>query len=151
MHRIITMNIATYNAVIAIQGSLSGGLERSLIQEPFILEDAVGRISPVHLQFINSWEAFDAVLDKRFQSVQGHQKIKNREYTLQEYATRREIRRTRLWEGAFLPGQRVDMSLNFNSDEKASGGTSCPSCHRGAEKSQESEVLWYVIINSHER
>jgi hypothetical protein len=29
MQIIITMNIATYNAVIAIQGSLSGGLERS--------------------------------------------------------------------------------------------------------------------------
>lgn len=145
MQRIITINIATYNAVIAIQGSLSGSLERSLIQEPFILEDAIGRVSPIHMQFINSWEAFDSVLDKRFQNIQGHKKIKNKEYTLQEHASRKDIVRTRPWEGAFLPGQRVEMSLNFDSSETgAVGGTSCPGCHREADDSQGSDVLWSV-------
>jgi hypothetical protein len=145
MQRIITINIATYNAVIALQGSLASSLEGSLIQEPFILGDAIGRISTVHMQFITSWEAFDAVLDRRFQGVLGHTKVKNREYTLQEHATRREITRSRPWEATFLPGQRIDMSLVFSSEEKETTGTSCPSCQTASEGSQDAKVLWYSI------
>jgi hypothetical protein len=48
MRRIIAMNIATYHAVISIQSALPCRLERGLIEEPFILEDAIGRIAPVH-------------------------------------------------------------------------------------------------------
>jgi hypothetical protein len=44
MSRIMAMNVATYHAVIAIQSSLPGRSERSLIDEPFILEDAIGRV-----------------------------------------------------------------------------------------------------------
>lgn len=62
MLKIINIDIATYNIVISIQEVISGGLQRSLTHEPFILEDSIGRISPVHLQLIHSWDAFDAVL-----------------------------------------------------------------------------------------
>ena len=68
MRKIFVMNIATYKAILDIRGCLPSHLERSLYQEPFILEDAIGRIAPVHMQFINSWEAFDSVLELRFQS-----------------------------------------------------------------------------------
>lgn len=93
--RIFTMNVATYNALLAIKSGFPSHLERSLIQEPFILEDAIGRISPVHLQFISSWEAFDAVLELRFRLVQGYTKVKNGEYVLQEHATRGKLFLTR--------------------------------------------------------
>jgi hypothetical protein len=62
-----------------------------LIEEPFILEDPIGRPAPVHLQFITSWDAFNAVLEIRFRSVQGHRKIVQKEYGLQEEVTGREI------------------------------------------------------------
>ena len=68
MRKIFVMNIATYKAILDIRGCLPSHLERSLYQEPFILEDAIGRIAPVHMQFINSWEAFDSVLELRFHS-----------------------------------------------------------------------------------
>ena len=145
MLRIININIATYNTVISIQEVISGGLQRSLAHEPFILEDAIGRISPVHLQFINSWDAFDAVLELRFRKIQGHSKVKRRAYILQEHSTKREISRTRRWEGAFLPGQRIDMSLIFDSEEQSAIGTSCPSCKEVSENSQDSEIHWQVI------
>jgi hypothetical protein len=144
MLRIININIATYNTVISIQGVISGGLQRSLAHEPFLLEDVIGRISPVHVQFINSWDAFDAVLELRFRKIQGHTKVKRKEYTLQEHATKREISRSRPWEGAFLPGQRIDMSLIFDSKEQASMKTSCPSCKEVSEDSQDSEIQWQV-------
>jgi hypothetical protein len=142
MLRIIKINIATYNTVISIQGVISGGLERSLAHEPFILEDAIGRISPVHAQFINSWDAFEAVLDIRFRNIQGHTKVKRKEYTLQEHSTKREISRTRPWEGAFLPGQRINMSMVFNSKKQASSGTSCPSCNELSGESCDFEIQW---------
>jgi hypothetical protein len=75
MHRIIAMNIATYHAVISIQTALPSHLERSLTEEPFMLEDAIGRVAPVHLQFVTSWDAFNAVLEIRFRDLQGFKKV----------------------------------------------------------------------------
>lgn len=69
MRKIFVMNVATYKAVLDIRRCLPSHLERSLYQEPFILEDAIGRIAPVHMQFISSREAFDAVLELRFHST----------------------------------------------------------------------------------
>lgn len=71
--KILFVNIATYKAVLALQNLLPSHLERSLINEPFVLEDAIGRMSPVHLQFISSWAAFEAVLETRFRGIQGYE------------------------------------------------------------------------------
>ncbi|MCJ1377618.1 hypothetical protein MMC17_000713 [Xylographa soralifera] len=54
MKSIFSVNVATYKAVVAIQEGLPSRLERMLYQEPFILEDAIGRVAPVHMQFISS-------------------------------------------------------------------------------------------------
>jgi hypothetical protein len=143
MERIFTTNVAIYKAVVALQAGLPSHLERSMIQEPFILEDAIGRMSPVHMQFISSWEAFDAVLELRFRSVQGQKKVKNKEYVIQEHVTRREIRRNQPWEASFLPGQRVDMSLVFESQEqKELPQTTCPRCQTASAELQDSDIQW---------
>jgi hypothetical protein len=83
MGKIFAMNVVTFRIVAEIRASLPNHSERSLIQEPFILEDAIGRITPVHLQFIASWDAFDSVLEKRFQNVQGHEKVLSKDFVLQ--------------------------------------------------------------------
>jgi hypothetical protein len=143
MERIFTTNVAIYKAVVSLQAGLPSYLERSMIQEPFILEDAIGRMSPVHMQFISSWEAFDAVLELRFRTVQGHKKVKNKEYVIQEHVTRREIRRNQPWEVSFLPGQRVDMSLVFESQEqKELPQTTCPRCQTASTELQDSDIQW---------
>lgn len=46
----------TYNAVISLQARIPGQLDRSWTQDPVILEDALGRVTPFHLEFIDSWE-----------------------------------------------------------------------------------------------
>jgi hypothetical protein len=69
MPRTNAMNVTIYKAAISIQGLLPSHLKRSLIEEPFILEDAIGRLSPVHLKFICSWEAFEDVLVHRFRDL----------------------------------------------------------------------------------
>ncbi|KAK1754244.1 hypothetical protein QBC47DRAFT_403629 [Echria macrotheca] len=132
------------------QAQLSPLMERLLTDEPFVLEDAIGRRAPVHLQFINSWDALHAVLEARFRDIQGADKVSRNEYSFQDRATGREVVRTRPWEGAFLPGQRVDMSFVFEryrSCEKTAEETvnvnSCPRCRKTvATRSLEIQVEW---------
>ena len=142
MQRIIAINVSTYKAVISLQSLLSSQNGGALIEQPFVLEDGIGRKAPVHLQFINSWGAFHAVLEQRFQDVQGYKKVQREEYILQEHATRREIKQSQRWETAFLPGQRIEMSFVFKSADQESTRTSCPSCKTSADDLENAEILW---------
>ena len=56
MKRILTTNILTYNAIVTLQSSIPPQLERSWTQEAVTLEDPLGRVTPIHLEFIESWE-----------------------------------------------------------------------------------------------
>jgi hypothetical protein len=141
MGRIFLMNVAIFRTVSEIRASLPSHLERTLIQEPFILEDAIGRIAPVDLQFITAWDAFDSVLEVRFRNIQGYRKIVDKDFVLQDSATKREISRKLPWEGAFLPGQRVVMSIVFK-DGPESSHTRCPGCQLTCGSSSEFGVQW---------
>lgn len=123
-------NNATLKAVRQIQGTLPSHLERTMIEEPFYLEDAIGRVSPVHLQFIASWDALDHVLETRFRNLQGHHKIQREDFVFQERTTRRDISRATPWEGSILPGQKVDMSIVFSSSHDPYQ-MYCPACAAG--------------------
>jgi hypothetical protein len=156
MSKILFVNMATYKMVLALKASLPCHLERSLFNESFVLEDAIGRISPVHLQFITSWEALDAVLETRFRGLQGHDKVRGGHWILQDHATGREISRRRNWEGAFLPGQRVNMSLLFQRETtvetfdssgqtESSNQAACPRCQADVSGCCDAETQWYVL------
>lgn len=147
--------MATYQAVISNQASLPGRLERGLIEEPVILEDALGRIAPVHLQFVTSWDAFDAILEIRFRGFQGHKKIAQGHYGLQDRATGKEVEQSRAWQRAFLPGQRVEMSMVFHHNEPKHSdpaNVTCPGCHTPASSDSDADVqcvrclMWYRRI-----
>jgi hypothetical protein len=156
LHRSIAINIATYQAVTRSQTPLPSRLERGLIEAPVILEDAIGRIAPVHLQFVTSWDAFDAVLEIRFRGMQGHRKITQQQYELHDQISGKDIKKSRVWPRAFLPGQTVAMSILFHSDSPASAssnGTTCPGCHTPAQSSTDVEVqcvncsIWFKRIS----
>jgi hypothetical protein len=146
------INLATYRMVLELKASLPGYAERSRFSEPFVLEDAIGRICPVHLQCISSWGALSAVLEARFRGIQGHKCVQDGDWALQDHLTGRDISRKRNWEGAFLPGQRVDMSILFhsetNGDSPAQAPTSnqaaCPRCQADVLGSLDAESRWYV-------
>ncbi|KAI9710409.1 MAG: hypothetical protein M1812_007445 [Candelaria pacifica] len=111
------------------------------LRKPVILEDACGRVAPFHLDFINSREAFVAVLKVRFKDI-GLQKIENGEFCLEERGMKREIDLSRPWDTVLLPGQKVDMSMVFQrrytADAKCHGcgafgqvsgnNFECPNC-----------------------
>ena len=151
---IFFINVATYKMVLALTASLPGYSERSLFTEPFVLEDALGRICPVHLQCVSSWEALNAFLKARFRGLQGHEKVQRGHWQLRDHATGRGICRRRNWEGAFLPGQRVDMSMLFQREISTEGLKSstqaptgnqaaCPRCQADVSSSSDAETRWY--------
>lgn len=140
------LNLATYQAVVSIQQSLDHSMDRTLIQDPFVLEDPLGRVAPVHLQFIISWKAFYAVLATRFEGLPGHNKIKRREFVIQERATSREISGEQPWEIAFRPGGSVLMSLMFQRDVKTSESKNhCPYCGYNSERETTDDVHWWAF------
>lgn len=50
------INVRTYKILEALQMEIPNTLERTWTQEPVMLEDALGRRTPIHLEFINSRE-----------------------------------------------------------------------------------------------
>ncbi|OCL05936.1 hypothetical protein AOQ84DRAFT_412323 [Glonium stellatum] len=141
MKRIFLVNILTYRTVLSIQSLLPNDAERSmaLLQEPMIFEDAIGRIAPVNLQFITTWEMFDSALELRFANVPGLWKVKWKEYVLEERATGRETLRIRPFDLSFRPGQRIDMSIIFQrffETGTSSAAISCLGCHFPSDKPQ---------------
>lgn len=46
----------TYNAILVLQAQIPAQLDKCWTQDPVILEDALGRVTPFHLEFIDSWE-----------------------------------------------------------------------------------------------
>ena len=145
MSNVIAGNIAIYREVVALRSAFSKHVDRPLLEDPFILEDAIGRIAPVHLRFINSWAAFQAVMEIRFQGKQGLRKICRKEYVLQESATGKEIDLSLDFDDAFLPGQRVTMSLIFkrNSTEQSTQTMAhCPRCDTLSELPTSADILW---------
>ncbi|OCL03034.1 hypothetical protein AOQ84DRAFT_392540 [Glonium stellatum] len=152
MRKIYMINVATYKVIVSLQAGLPSQLEGRLIQEPFILEDAIGRIAPVHPQFITSWEAFYSVLEIRFQDIQGLRKIRNKEFILQDHTTCREVDSLRRWESAFLPGRRYNMSMVFIRKARKgqeAGLATCPQCGKVSDQPTDKDIqcdacaMWY--------
>ena len=46
----------TYNAVLELQARMPAQLDKFWTQDPVIFEDALGRVTPLHVEFIDSWE-----------------------------------------------------------------------------------------------
>ena len=46
----------TYNAMLVLQAQIPAQLDKCWTQDPVTLVDALGRVTPFHLEFIDSWE-----------------------------------------------------------------------------------------------
>ncbi|TIC95718.1 hypothetical protein CH35J_007903 [Colletotrichum higginsianum] len=105
-------------------------LERPVSEEFFLLEDATGKVFPIHLRTITSWEAFEYIIVDRFKGRKGAHRIQRKRYSLQKRATRRAVDRSVDWDSAFLPYQKVDMSLMCREAQRATPTKSSPTCPR---------------------
>jgi len=113
-------------------------------QQPVIFRDALNRVAPIHLEWINSHEAFLAVLEIRFKNL-GLEKIRRKEFVLQRAGSNRDIDLNRPWEICFCPGQRVDMSMVFSEFHNTNMAV-CPACQHECFGETDTEVEWYVLV-----
>lgn len=114
-----------------------------LLQQPVILLDAFGKVAPFHLDFIDSMEAFTAVLKVRFKQAgvqqSGLSKLENREFSIQETRRKRPVDLSKPWSTMFQPGQEVDMSMIFH--RFACQPRTCPGCSSD-DQGDEEQTQW---------
>jgi hypothetical protein len=144
MTKIWTLNFRNYNVLLDLQARVPREFGPCWIQEPLMLTDALGRVAPVHLELINSWEVLDSVLSARFRNIPGEQKVSRKEYALQDRNSSRDIERTARFEACFFPGRKVDMSMVFSRGNNTSS-TSCPGCKMDSGQDSGIASVWYVF------
>jgi hypothetical protein len=108
--------------------NLLAQLNRTWASEPVFFEDALGRRFPIHLEFINSIEAFHGALSANFIGLPGEKKVARKEYALEDAQSRREIQLSgESWRYNFWPGRRINMSIVFRPREVffSQGGLCC--------------------------
>ncbi|KAH7354612.1 concanavalin A-like lectin/glucanase domain-containing protein [Rhexocercosporidium sp. MPI-PUGE-AT-0058] len=101
--------------------------------------DAFGKLKTFDLGYIDSAEKFLRMLRENFRHV-GLRKIENREFVLEDTATKEEISLYKKpWNEVFVHGQRVHMSMIFGQVIRPQAN-SCPNCHTINHGKQDSEV-----------
>lgn len=150
MRIIMWIGMATYRGVIALN-RIATAPAYSLDLYSFSLEDAIGRVVPVPLLFINSWRAFETAIEETFKDRRGFLRVQKGDYVLQEDGTDREIVRGSDWNSAFMPGQRINMSVIFRQDNGGmtetipqQGIVECPNCHTATSGSPDKNIQWLV-------
>lgn len=144
MFQLQSFAFKTYSVVLAINRKLEWLCnECLLLDSPMILTDSLGRRLPIHLQFINSWDAFDAAMEVRFRNLPGHRKIVQKEFELQDIHKSQDIKRSWPWDGAVTCGQQLRMKMIFKMTDNYIRGTLCPGCRRRFEN-DEVHAHWQV-------
>lgn len=144
MRSIWTLSFRSYNILLEFQTRVPREFGPCFIQEPLILTDALGRVAPIHLEFINSWDVLESALEARFRGLPGERKIRQREYALQDRSSQLDIARSASFESSFLPGRMVDMSMVFRHSNSST--TSCPGCGMETARQNTTAAAWSVII-----
>ncbi|KAI9692915.1 MAG: hypothetical protein M1822_004910 [Bathelium mastoideum] len=78
-------------------------------EKPVVFEDAHGRILPVQMVWIKSWENFETMLKMGFSDVPGLSLIKRGEYVLTDVHSKTDLQKTRPIQTAFRPGRKINM------------------------------------------
>jgi hypothetical protein len=111
------------------------------LQKPIMFLDALDRLAPIHLEWINSWEAFMAVLKVRFKHVGLHM-IESGQFALQATKIKQDINKRRPWEACFRPGQEYDMSMLFQESTLGSRSMTCTTCHHTCAGEAGEDITW---------
>lgn len=123
--QVLESNMKIYSAVLQmqeLQAAIPPQVDR---QQPIVFEDALGRVSPFHIEFINSFIAFQAVLEARFGNMPGLKKVQSLEYAMQDTISKEGLDLSKPWTSIFLPGRKIVMSMVFERPKMLS---SCPGC-----------------------
>ncbi len=139
MQDIFNTTRAIFKLAVDIRDRLPSHLERSFYGRTFILEDSIGRSFPITMQFISSWDAFDAALEVQFRDRQGQRMVQQKRYVLHESSANRDIDRRFPLEAEFRPGQRIVMCMVFIDYLELK---CCPNCYDDSQFLEESDIKW---------
>lgn len=124
-------------------------LERPISEEYFTLQDAIGRILPIHLRTITSWEDLGYIIQRRFEGMKGGRRVARHQYALEDHASRKELNQSVPWDHAFRPYQKVNMSILCTDSLETPGDVpmrSCPSCRHLTSGEETAEIKWYIHV-----
>ena len=123
MQKLLSEGASTYKTFLNSSRRPPRYSEKSLVSGSyFLLEDGIGRVIPFNMEFVNSWDIFDAVLELIFRGVPGHNMIMNNEYVIEASRDGSEVSRSCPWDVAFLPGQRFTMTMLVNGEINEAAG-----------------------------
>ena len=131
---------------IYAQHTTPRGLGTHWAQQPVTLEDALGRLIPLPLELVDSWDMFNMILSKRFENHPGYQKVAKGEFAIEESLSGMEVHREWNWSQCFRPGQKVDMTMVFSASPYLDmAADCCPRCKTKISATVGSRAQWYVI------
>jgi len=139
MAKMCESTLSNYKSLIDIQQKMPKQLGPCWIQEPTTLTDPLGRVAPIHLELISSWDVFEKVMDGRFLDPPGRRKLERQEYSLQDQDATADLERSQPFETCFIPGRMVGMCFNF---EKSFPANACPKCKKETENPASSTTQW---------
>lgn len=149
-HKILQWNITIFSVITQMQQVLCSIPAQIQRDQPVSFEDAHGRVARFHVEFVNSYAAFQAILEARFVDMPGLRKVKRLEYVMRDTQSKRILDLSSPWETTMRPGRKFVMSMVFQLTK--AGSSSCPGCSREASnylKNEDSDIQWYEEATSH--
>ncbi|KAL8383116.1 hypothetical protein RB595_006735 [Gaeumannomyces hyphopodioides] len=97
---------------------------------PAHIEDAMGNVLELPLDWIFEWRDFDYMLQRHFEKrdLKGIEKVRKKQYALEEHCSGRDLNRSRPLTQWLRRGMKVNMSMVFRVTKQESRSR-CPSCH----------------------
>ena len=133
---VVQTNVQVFQIVLGVQNTIT----QVARQQPVYLVDGLGRMSPFHLEFIRSKEAFVAVFAVNFRKFGADCKILNGEFAIEDSISKKDIDLDGDWDLGFSPGQRAEMSMIFR--QAKSPGSTCPKCKTSCSGDLDKDVEW---------
>ncbi|KAH7369731.1 hypothetical protein BKA65DRAFT_486888 [Rhexocercosporidium sp. MPI-PUGE-AT-0058] len=119
--KIISTNLRIYNAVVKLQ--LRGIPSQVKLRQPVVLNDALGRRAPFHLEYVTSHRVLNEILTLRFNNNDALQTyVRGGDYVLWSRNLQDTVDLDERWEDCFMPGDVVDMSIALQANKR------CPMC-----------------------
>lgn len=140
MKEVRETNLEIYRMVLKMQLSLPAQVED---QKPVYFLDACAFQARIDLTWINSWEAFLAVLGVRFKQ-RGLKIVERKQFVLEDANSKLLVDGNRPFESCFIPGRKINMDAFL--DEKGNTGKCCPSCrYEELDAKADQAIDWYVL------
>ncbi|OIW29471.1 hypothetical protein CONLIGDRAFT_328831 [Coniochaeta ligniaria NRRL 30616] len=92
---------------------------------PIILEDALGNVREVPLNWLHSWEGLHDIILHSFENQKGYRLVQRKQYALEDGTTSQELDLRRPF--SLRRGMKINMSMIF----PGTGSPVCPRCRRG--------------------